>query len=237
MVWCLDCDTFHDKQEVFDNPDYCRSTYNTLQESDGFADIRIDLPNTRTSTVSTANTANVNSAISEESSNETGNNAMRVQSGMEDHDSSTSTISGNIGRVSLKRVIKDDEEEEELPWIEAHSQTQVQLPSVKDSVPCQASSSSSLECVEHDSQASSGSCGMNTEQTQSDATTTSSTSQSSQSSSTGLDYNTSTTPTTAATVRYSPRIAKRGIAQQQQQEEEVRVPAKRSRGSVSSIFG
>jgi hypothetical protein len=39
MVWCRDCDTFHDKQRVWDDRDYCRDTYESLLATDGFADI------------------------------------------------------------------------------------------------------------------------------------------------------------------------------------------------------
>jgi hypothetical protein len=45
MVWCRDCDTFHDKQRVWDDRDYCRATYDSLLATDGFADIVRTHPN------------------------------------------------------------------------------------------------------------------------------------------------------------------------------------------------
>jgi hypothetical protein len=44
MVWCRDCDSFHDKQRVWDDRDYCRATYDSLMMTDGFADILRDGP-------------------------------------------------------------------------------------------------------------------------------------------------------------------------------------------------
>lgn len=37
MVWCRDCDTFHDKQRVRDDRSYCPATYDALMQSDGLA--------------------------------------------------------------------------------------------------------------------------------------------------------------------------------------------------------
>jgi hypothetical protein len=44
MVWCRDCDSFHDKQRVWDDRNYCRATYDSLMMTDGFADIVRDGP-------------------------------------------------------------------------------------------------------------------------------------------------------------------------------------------------
>jgi len=39
MVWCRECDSYHDKQRVYDDARYCPATYASLVSSDGFADI------------------------------------------------------------------------------------------------------------------------------------------------------------------------------------------------------
>ena len=40
MVWCQACDSYHDKQRVYDDVHHCPATYASLVSSDGFADIR-----------------------------------------------------------------------------------------------------------------------------------------------------------------------------------------------------
>jgi len=44
MVWCQVCDSFHDKQHVWDDRDYCPVTYAALLATDGFGDIQRDVP-------------------------------------------------------------------------------------------------------------------------------------------------------------------------------------------------
>jgi len=39
MVWCQACDSYHDKQRVYDDVHHCPATYASLVSSDGFADI------------------------------------------------------------------------------------------------------------------------------------------------------------------------------------------------------
>lgn len=45
MVWCAACDSFHDKQRVYDDASYCPTTYASLERSaNGFAGIQNDHP-------------------------------------------------------------------------------------------------------------------------------------------------------------------------------------------------
>ena len=40
MVWCHECDSYHDTQRVRDDVSYCPSTYASLASTEGFADVR-----------------------------------------------------------------------------------------------------------------------------------------------------------------------------------------------------
>jgi hypothetical protein len=42
MVWCHECDSYHDKQRVWDDVSYCPNTYASLVSTGGFSDIRQD---------------------------------------------------------------------------------------------------------------------------------------------------------------------------------------------------
>eukprot|EP01032_Pedospumella_encystans_P009609 gene9609-11301_t len=46
MVWCQACDSYHDKQRVYDDVHHCPATYASLVSSDGFADICQEPPTT-----------------------------------------------------------------------------------------------------------------------------------------------------------------------------------------------
>lgn len=49
MVWCHECDSYHDKQRVYDDAGYCPTTYASLVSTGGFSDIRQDRTGTSSS--------------------------------------------------------------------------------------------------------------------------------------------------------------------------------------------